>query len=295
MLSHALLFGLFFIGLLIVAAIPWSLLYGFSNIIALLFSKAIRYRHAVMKENLALAFPEKLEEERDEIIAKNYRNLADITVEALRGFFMSRQQVRKRHKIINPELLDAYYSKGQSVIGVAGHFNNWEWGALSAGLQIKHKPIALYKPLANPLIDSFMRWTRAKKGTVMASNAKTAEAFESTKNETCIYILIADQSPVDLEKAYWLTFLNQETACLHGPEKYASKYNYPVIYIDIQRVKRGQYEIHLSELATSPTELPEGALTEAYMRKLEESIKQTPHAWLWTHRRWKRTRKVKSA
>lgn len=294
MLVNVLFFGLFFIGLLLVAAIPWQLLYGFSNIIAFLFYRVIGYRYEVMKENLALAFPDKSEGEREAIIAKNYKNLADITVEALRGFFMSKWQVKKRYKMVNPELLNKYFDKGQSVIGVAGHFNNWEWGALSAGLQIKHKPIALYKPLANPFIDRFMKWTRAKKGTVMASNAKTSEIFENTQNATCIYILVADQSPVDLEKAYWLTFLNQETACLHGPEKYARKYNYPVVYIDIQRKRRGCYEVYLSELVVNPQEQPEGKITEAYMRRMEQSIKQTPHAWLWTHRRWKRSRKQKS-
>ncbi|HPX05120.1 MAG TPA: hypothetical protein PLC17_04215 [Tenuifilaceae bacterium] len=293
MLTNALSFGLFFIGLLLVAAIPWPLLYGFSNIIAFFFHRVVGYRYEIMKENLTLAFPDKTDVERELIIAKNYKNLADITVEALRGFFMSRRQVLKRHRIVNPELLNEYYDKGQSVIGVAGHFNNWEWGALSAGLQIKHQPIALYKPLANPLIDRFMKWTRAKKGTVMASNAKTAEIFESTQKTPCIYILVADQSPVDLEKAYWLTFLNQETACLHGPEKYAKKYNYPVVYIDIQRKRRGFYEIYLSELVGTPQKQPEGKITETYMRRMEQSIKQTPHAWLWTHRRWKRTRKQK--
>jgi KDO2-lipid IV(A) lauroyltransferase len=37
--------------------------------------------------------------------------------------------------------------------------------------------------------------------------------------------------------------------------------------------------------------LPELELTNMYYRLLEESIRETPHLWLWTHNRWKRTRK----
>ena len=41
---------------------------------------------------------------------------------------------------------------------------------------------------------------------------------------------------------------------------------------------------------TSFTDLPEYAVTEKYMRLLEENICEQPYLWLWTHNRWKRTR-----
>ena len=81
-----------------------------------------------------------------------------------------------------------------------------------------------------------------------------------------------------------------ETACIHGPEKYAKMYNYPIIFIDIQRVKRGFYEIELSTLVENPIELTNGEITKLYMNKLEEVIRKNPENWLWSHRRWKHKR-----
>lgn len=255
---------------------------------AYILQRIIKYRVKVTRSNLKLAFPEKTDDELVTLENGIYKNLADISVEALRGFTMLNSQIRKRHKIINPELLEKYYRNGQSVIGVAGHINNWEWGAMSAGLQLKHYPIAIYKPLSNKLIDWFMKWNRSIHGTMLSPTSSTFETFQKHKYEKCIFILVADQSPSKSSKALWINFFNQETACIHGPEKYARMYNYPVIYIDIQRVKRGFYEIELSPITDNPANLKDGELTQLYMNKLEEVIRKNPENWLWTHRRWKR-------
>ena len=287
-------FILFLISIVIVAIIPWGLIYGYSNIMAKLLHNVLKYRVKVTRSNLRLAFPEKSDAELAVIEKQSYQNLADISVEALKGFTMRNSAIRERHKILNPELLDYYYNQKQSIIGVAGHLNNWEWGALSAGIQLKHPPVAIYKPLSNKLIDWFIKWNRSIRGTELVPTNQTFDTFQKYKHKPCIYILVADQSPSNLSKAYWINFFNQDTACIHGPEKYAKMYNYPVIYIDIKRVKRGYYTVELSVLCDKPNELQDGELTAAYMHRLEQSIRENPENWLWTHRRWKRKRPQKA-
>lgn len=287
-------FILFLISIVIVAIIPWGLIYGYSNLMAKLLHKVLKYRVRVTRSNLRLAFPEKSDAELAVIEKQSYQNLADISVEALKGFTMRNSAIRERHKILNPELLDYYYNQKQSIIGVAGHLNNWEWGALSAGIQLKHHPVAIYKPLSNKLIDWFIKWNRSIRGTELVPTNQTFDTFQKYKHKPCIYILVADQSPSNLSKAYWINFFNQDTACIHGPEKYAKMYNYPVIYIDIKRVKRGYYTVELSVLCDKPNELKDGELTAAYMHRLEQSIRENPESWLWTHRRWKRKRPQKA-
>lgn len=287
-------FILFLISIVIVAIIPWGLIYGYSNLMAKLLHNVLKYRVRVTRSNLRLAFPEKSDAELAVIEKQSYQNLADISVEALKGFTMRNSAIRERHKILNPELLDYYYNQKQSIIGVAGHLNNWEWGALSAGIQLKHHPVAIYKPLSNKLIDWFIKWNRSIRGTELVPTNQTFDTFQKYKHKPCIYILVADQSPSNLSKAYWINFFNQDTACIHGPEKYAKMYNYPVIYIDIKRVKRGYYTVELSVLCDKPNELQDGELTAAYMHRLEQSIRENPESWLWTHRRWKRKRPQKA-
>jgi Kdo2-lipid IVA lauroyltransferase/acyltransferase len=99
--------------------------------------------------------------------------------------------------------------------------------------------------------------------------------------------MIADQSPSSPRFAIWVSFLNQDTATLHGPEKYAKAMNYPVFYADFQKVRRGHYTAEFIMLAEDPASTQHGEITRRFMAKLEEKIRLRPEFYLWSHKRWK--------
>lgn len=280
---------LFFLSVLIIGIIPFPIIYGFSNFLRLVVGVIIRYRKKIILNNLKGAFPDKSDKEIAKIVSLFYKNLTDVLVEGIKAFTMRQRQILKRHKIVNPEVLEPYFQSGQSIIGVTGHFSNWEWGSLSAGKQVKHNVVAFYKPLKNTYIDRFVRWNRTKFGTTLASIGETSLTFERFKDTPTIFLMASDQGVPkrSLEKAYWISFLNRETAFLYGVEKYAKLHNLPVIYIDIQRVKRGYYQVELSVLTNEPLSLGEGKLTQMFAEKLESVITKKPEDWLWSHKRWK--------
>lgn len=115
------LYIIFLLSIYFIAIIPFWLLYRFSDVLSFLFYYVFLYRKKVILENLRKSFPEKSEKEIREITRKTYRNLSDLVVESIKTFSMSTKQVTKRFKIINPEIIDKYYLKGQSVIGVTAH------------------------------------------------------------------------------------------------------------------------------------------------------------------------------
>jgi Kdo2-lipid IVA lauroyltransferase/acyltransferase len=281
-----------FVGLF--AVFPFVLMYAFADMFYGLAFYVIKYRRKVVVANLEKAFPEKPPSEIQHIAREYYKHLANLMAESLKGLTMSKKSIHKRHKIINPELLNEYYDKNISVIGVSGHYGNWEWGTMSGGWQVKHTAVGLYKPLSNCRIDEFMKRTRAKCGTQMASIKNTYEAFQMDRPAPCIFLMIADQSPTNLDKAYWIDFLGIDTAFLHGPEKYAKLYNYPVLYIDIKPIKRGFYELELIPICQNPSELKDGELTGMFAAMLEKRIRERPRYWIWSHRRWKHSRAPKA-
>ncbi len=280
---------LFLIAILFIGLFPFPLLYCFSNLIRFLILQVFGYRKKVVIKNLEGSFPNLSSDELNKLTRLFYKNLTDIILEGMRAFTMSRRQILKRHRIINPELLEPFYHSGQSVIGVTGHYANWEWGSLSASLQTKYNVVAFYKQLSNRHIDRFVRWSRTRFGTTLASIKETSLTYEKFKDIPTIFLMAADQGMPKffLDRAYWVQFLNRETAFLYGMEKHARLNNLPVIYTDIQRVKRGYYTIELSILTTNPNELEEGKITEIYAQKLESIIQKKPEDWLWSHRRWK--------
>ena len=266
------------------------MMYVFSDTLYLLIYQIIGYRRRVVAENLSSSFPEMNREEILQLTKKFYHHLCDITLESIKGFTLTQEELVCRHHFLNPELADHFFDKGVSAISLPGHYNNWEWGSLSPDMQLKYPIVGFYKPMSNKLIDAFVKRHRAKFNTRLASIRETALTFNELSAKPTAYIMAADQSPSNVENAYWFDFLHHDTAWLHGPEKYARKYNWPVIYVDIQKVKRGFYELKLVLLTENPASLPDGEITRLYSQHLKNSILQEPAYWLWSHRRWKHKR-----
>ena len=272
---------------LVFAITPYFILYLFSSFLAFLIGTVIKYRYKVISQNLTNSFPELFEKEKKNNIKKVYLNISDLAVESAKSFTMSKKQIEKRLVVLNPLFLDDLHKINRGVIGVTGHYANWEWAALASSMYLKHSPVGFYKPLSNKYIDKYIKRNRGRNGMHLCSIYVTAISFESYRNKPAFFAMVGDQSPSNANKAYWLDFLNQKTACLHGPEKYAKKYNLPVVFLDIQRVKRGHYTVEISKIADEPLDEKDGEITRVYMQKLEAVIRKKPEDWLWSHRRWK--------
>lgn len=68
---------------------------------------------------------------------------------------------------------------------------------------------------------------------------------------------------------------------------------YPVLFFNTRRVKRGHYEVTIELLTEPPYTKGDTQVVEKYARKLEEAILENPANWLWSHDRWK-TRHLKN-
>lgn len=283
---------LFFLAVIFVSLLPVPLFYAFSDLLRFVAYWILAYRRDLVRKNLKGSFPQITDEELKRLTYLFYKNFADILMEGIWAFTISRKQVINRFKIINPDVLKPYSGSGQSIIGVTGHYANWEWGSLSASLQTDFNVIAFYKPINNRYIDKFVRWSRSRFGTTLAAINDTSMNFEKNRDKKTLFLMAADQGMPEKfsKKAYWIHFLNHNIPFLHGMEKHARINDLPVIYINIQRMRRGYYTLELSLLTAAPLELEEGVLTEMYARKLESVIKEKPENWLWSHNRFKLAR-----
>jgi len=267
--------------------LPFSFLYKIADVLYFLFFHILKYRKNIIFGNLRASFPKKNEEEIQQIAKKFYQHFADLLVEGVKGFAMSKEELLKRYKAVDVEILDHYFQKKQPIVAMGGHYGNWEWGVMCVGLQFQHKAIGIYKRLANRYIDAYLCRSREQFNMNLVHLRETKQAFEQEKNETAVYIMMSDQSPRTPRQAHWVNFLNQRTACLHGAEKYARQYNYPIVLYSVQRVKRGYYTFKVKELCTDSSSKKKGEITALFMRELEQIILEEPAYWLWSHKRWK--------
>ena len=187
-------------------------------------------------------------------------------------------------------ILQQYAREKRSVILVLGHYGNWE---LAGARYSQERDIpqlhVIYHPLANARFDRLMHHMRTRHGTKLYTMRETSKAMIRDRDLLTATAFIADQTPSP-ERAYWMTFLNQDTPVFQGTEALAKKLNKPVIYISITRPERGYYCMSMETLVDDPTRTRDGEITEVHTRRLEQDIRKYPELWLWTHRRWKHKR-----
>jgi len=236
----------------VIGHIPIRLLYILSNLCAFVVKRIIKYRYKTITKNLQNSFPNKSRKGLSQIKNKFYRNLCGVFLESFKGSSLSTEELFERYKCLNPELANSYFEKRQSIIFALSHYANWEWGVNVAGVTFLHDAISFYKPLSNRFIDKYIHDQRENRGMALYPVHKSKFIFRSEHRMPRAYFLISDQNPSNARKAYWVNFLNQETACLHGIESYAVLFNLPVIYLDIQRVRRGFYTIELKVICDDP-------------------------------------------
>jgi KDO2-lipid IV(A) lauroyltransferase len=279
--------------------LPFPVLYFISDGIYFLVFHLIGYRKKVVWQNLKNSFPEKTEAELKQIQKKFYQNFCDLIVESIKFFNISEEEIRKRCTFSNPEMADKYHDNFPCLFGYTGHIGNWEFAGISVGYHVKFWPVVPYKPFSSKVFEQLMSSVRWKhldlvpyysiKETLEEKLKKSAEP-PLYRGRKPVYVFSLDQAPSRKNSTFWTTFLHQETCFYTKVEDLAREYNLPVIFCDLQRVKRGYYNVHLTLIAETPAETQPLEITKKYVQLLEEVIKKDPDNWLWTHRRWKRKR-----
>lgn len=271
----------------IISLLPFWLLYLISDLLYFFLYYIFKYRRKVVQTNLANAFPEKSQDERKGIEKRFYSFLADLMMESIKSISISPDELKKRYKFVNLEVITKYLQDGRSVIAVSGHYGNWEWGPLAIPLELKKDVLVVYKSLSNKNFDNKINSIRSRFGAIMVSMKMTLRKIAEYKNIPHVLVLVGDQTPTREESQYFTTFLNQPTAVFLGIEKIALKANDAIIYFSINRIKRGHYKSIVKPLVEYPRDTKEHEITNAHTLELENLIREKPELWLWSHRRWK--------
>lgn len=277
------------------AVLPAPLLYGFSSGVAFILYHVIRYRRKVVRNNLMLSFPEKNLQFVRKTEKLFYRNLSDIILESMALLYTSKDAVKGAIQLTNPEVVDKLYDEKRSFFLAVGHCGNWELLAAYMSVVFKHEAIAIYKKISSPPVDVLMQQIRKAVGGIELLESKLAyKQLLAGKDRLRSVLILGDQNPAGLETDYWTSFLHRDTAFFNGLAKMARSLDYTILYADFVRISRGKYAISFIPVRMPDEKLSEQEISERYVRLLETSLQQQADNWLWSHRRWKHSRKPQS-
>jgi KDO2-lipid IV(A) lauroyltransferase len=268
--------------------LPLGILYKLSDLLYFIFTRIFAYRKTVILGNIQRSFPTKSDAEHKQLVKEFYRHFSDILVEGIKNLTISKQQLKKRMVVRNPELMQELYDEKRNVILVSGHFNNWEWLISAQNLLFKHQAFGIGMPMTNKFWDKKVNQRRERFGMQVINSSNYQIKFRTFKKKPFAVLTLGDQSPAHSTKSYWLNFLDQDTAVLFGTEQMANDYDFTVVFFVIHKIKRGFYELELKLITKNAKSMDWGEITEMHTKLLEDEIIKNPSQWLWSHKRWKR-------
>jgi KDO2-lipid IV(A) lauroyltransferase len=274
------------------ALLPLRLLYVISDFLKWLLYDVIRYRRKVVEENLRTAFPDKDEKWVATTGRKFYGWLVDYFMETVKLASFSEEDMKRRLIVKNPEVINRTMNAGRNVVLYLGHYCNWEWvSSLPIFFNDDAVCCQVYHPLHNKGMDRYFYKLRTRfRAKNIAMDDIMRRLIEYKRAGKCtITGFIADQAP-GLNVHLWLDFLNHETGVYTGPERIARFLDANCFYARMERPKRGYYTLEFVPVTESPKKEEQFEVTRKYFRLLENNISDHPQYWLWSHRRWKRSR-----
>ena len=268
--------------------LPLRVLYLFSTLLYYIAFYIVGYRKKVVFDNLANSFPDKSPREIRSVAKGFYRHLCDLIVELIYQSGMTEDEINRRVRYNNFEIIQSYYDQGKHVAAVLGHCSNWEW-LCGFPLKTSYKCITIYRPLKNMVFERLFLKLRSRfDAKLVPMKMSIRKIYEyNAKGKPTITAFIADQAPPLEKSLLWMDFLNQDTPVYTGMERIAKKMNMAVVYLKMKKIKRGYYEFDFIPVCDNAAGEEDFNMTKTHVSLLEQHIREQPEYWLWSHRRWK--------
>ena len=276
----------------IISILPFRILYFLSDCFYILAYYIIGYRKKVVLDNLKLSFPEKSEQDLLLIRKRFYHHLCDMMFEAIKSITISEAEMQKRYIFTNVEEIHKLEKENRSIVLFMGHYASWEW-IFILQTHIKHKGYAVYKRLSNRYFDALVKRIRAQYNSHLITTKETFPTLIKAKknNELTLNGFVFDQSPKLHKAIYWQDFMGKEVPVHVGAEILAKRLDMVTLFLKVKKVKRGYYEADFTDIIRNAKDYKDFDITDIYLKRVEDQIKEAPEYYFWTHKRWKHASK----
>jgi len=251
--------------------------------------KVDRKRLRITRTNVHNAFPDRSEHARQEIVDGAYENLGITLAELLAVPSLTQETLLDRMRIPNIEWVRERRQRGEASILLSGHFGNWEFLAMAAGVEIGGPVTIVAHPQKNAVVDRELNDYRMRFGNVIVPMHDAARALIKALTEGGTVAFLVDQH-AHPERDPWIEFFGRQTPTYEAPAALALRFGVPIYHAFAVREADGRYTAPLAKLDMEGLGKDKAStieLTRRHVHVLEQAIIRHPHLWSWQHRRWR--------
>ena len=237
--------------------------------------------------NLAAAFPDKPQAERDAIRMAMWDNLGRVVAEYphLEKFSPHGDDPRILFEFrteLTPEK-----AKGVALMFLSGHFANWEMMPILAN-RLGYEGATVVRPPNNPLVARYVERQRGLAGpkAQIAKHSAVRRMIAFLRDGKALYMLVDQKNDEGLAAP----FFGRDAMTTPAPAALALKLGAKILIAANKRLDGARFQVTVH---SGPEFTPSGdeaadvqALTEIITARIEEMVRENPGQWLWIHRRW---------
>ena len=249
----------------------------------------LRVRRDVVERQLAFAFPDLADADRQRVARAAYAHLGRVAVEAALLPFHGRERVLALFDgADNWDLVENARAAGSGILFVTGHLGNWELGgaylaARGVGVDV------VVRRMANPLFDGYLTRTRERMGMRVVYDERAVAQVPRAIRAGRAVAMLTDQETIGLAST-WVPFFGRPAKTLRGPAVFALRLGAPLIFGCALRQTSGLYRLSLESIPvrrTDDLEADVDRIVAAYTEVLERWVRRAPEQYFWHHRHWK--------
>lgn len=248
-----------------------------------------KIRRKVVQENLEIAFPGQLQEQR-RLYRQSYRHLGHLFFEVLSVLGPMKKFVLKHSELRGLDNWTQATQQGKGVIFLTSHVGNWEIMAAAGSLLGGIDLMIVTKHLKPEWLHQAIERGRADCGVKATYEPKTLRDVLAHLKKGGTVGFVLDQyagPPVGVRVPVFGIPVGTTTAVA----MLAKRTGAPILPVVNYRNGNGDFVVDirpsLKWIETENSELAVASNTAFYVRELEKDIYAYPEQWLWIHRRFK--------
>jgi Kdo2-lipid IVA lauroyltransferase/acyltransferase len=243
-------------------------------------------RSRLAHSNLALAFPEKSDEERRAILRACWQHFGREALNYVRLQSVPLEEVAERCPFVNANILEEAIARGHGVILISAHFGGWEVAGLAIMALVKNV-LTVARALDNEYLERDLSRLRAQTGAKVVDRRRAARSLLKGLSENAVVVMLPDQAVLPRE-GILVPFLGRPAWTTPAPAKMALRIGSALVFaFCIPDGTRYLLEFEAPIRVDETTDVVE--LSKRINEVISRRITARPELWLWMHDRWKGT------
>ncbi|MEM9668598.1 MAG: lysophospholipid acyltransferase family protein [Pseudomonadota bacterium] len=252
-------------------------------------------QHKVAIKNLSHAFPDWHEDKIKETALAAWESVGRTAGELPHLQKLKPYAQGSRIEVVGAENLDKVQAAEKGAVLVSGHFANWE---VMASV-ICNRPVdclVTYRAINNPHIDHRLNKVRHDYGIgILTPKGLGTRSLMKALSDGRAVALMNDQK---FREGIAVPFFGRNAMTAPGPTRLAIRYGVPILPVSTVRTGPARFKVTIhSPIWPTSEGTMEDRVRDTVTRItlfIEDRIRANPGQWFWMHRRWPKTKVLKT-